>query len=183
MVDPDADEEEIKTQIRQVYLDTDFDEPKAIDWDLLNKGVRKLKNLDPFNSPVYDSSQMIRQAETEHIKPSQVLIIEGHLIFCNPELMKLMDLKVFIDTDDDVRLSRRVLKMSRARPDDKTYLADLLLSYEQKVKPNFEKYIEPTKKYADIIVPNYGFSTEDNLEIDKMNIPAIDLIINRVLSE
>lgn len=69
---------------------------------------------------------MMRLATTEHIKPSKVIIIEGHLIFCNEELMKKMDLKVFVDTDDDVRLSRRVLKMSRKYPNDKTFLSDLL---------------------------------------------------------
>ena len=126
---------------------------------------------------------MQRLAVTEQIKPSSVIIIEGHLIFCNEELMKHMDLKVFIDTDDDVRLSRRVLKMSRRHPGDKTFLKDLLQKYETYVKPSFEKFIEPTKKYADIILPNYGFSTEDKLDIYKMNIPAVDLIINRIMSE
>jgi uridine kinase len=97
--------------------------------------------------------------------------------------MNMMDLKVYIDTDDDVRLSRRVLKMSRKHPDDMTFLSDLLKKYEDYVKPSFEKFIEPTKKYADIILPNYGFSTEDKLDIDQMNFPAIDLIIKRVLSD
>ena len=73
---------------------------------------------------------MIRMAQTEHIKPSKVIIIEGHLIFCNEELMKMMDLKVFIDTDDDVRLSRRVLKMSKKFPNDQSFLPDLLQKYE-----------------------------------------------------
>lgn len=95
----------------------------------------------------------------------------------------MMDLKVFIDTDDDVRLSRRILKMSRKQPGDPTFLNDILQKYENFVKPSFEKFIEPTKKYADIILPNYGFSTEDKLDVDSMNIPAIDLIIKRVLSE
>jgi uridine kinase len=66
----------------------------------------------PFNRPIYDEETMIRTASTEHIKPSSVVIIEGHLIFCNEELMKKMNLKMFIDTDDDVRLSRRIYKMS-----------------------------------------------------------------------
>jgi uridine kinase len=149
----------------------------------LNKGVQSLKNGNPFNKPIYDDETMMRLAMTEHIKPAPVVIIEGHLIFCNEELMKKMDLKVFIDTDDDVRLSRRVLKMSRKHPNDRTFLSDLLQKYENYVKPSFEKFIEPTKKYADIILPNYGFSTEDKLDIDQMNIPAIDLIIKRVLSE
>lgn len=73
---------------------------------------------------------MIRTEKTEHIKPCSVIIVEGHLIFCNEELMKKMDLKVFIDTDDDVRLSRRVLKMSRKYPNDMVFLADLLQKYE-----------------------------------------------------
>lgn len=126
---------------------------------------------------------MIRLAETDHIKPSSVIIIEGHLIFTNEELMKKMDLKVFIDTDDDVRLSRRVLKMSRKNPNDISFLPDFLVKYENYVKPSYEKYIEPTKKFADFILPNYGFSTSDKLDVDSMHIPAIDLIIKRVLSE
>ena len=123
---------------------------------------------------------MMRMEKTVHIKPTSVIIIEGHLIFCNDDLMKKMDLKVFVDTDDDVRLSRRVLKMSRQYPDDMTFLADLLQKYEDFIKPSFEKYVEPTKKYSDIILPNYGFSTEDKLEIDHMNVPAIELIIKRI---
>ena len=94
-----------------------------------------------------------------------------------------MDLKVFIDTDDDVRLSRRVLKMSRKYPSDHEFLDALLVKYEKFVKPSFEKFIEPTKKFSDIIIPNYGFSTEDKLDIDQMNIPALDLIIKRVLAD
>ena len=175
--------EQIKSEIRDVYRSSDFDSPDAIDWDLLNQGVKALKNLQPFNKPIYDDETMIRQAKTEHIKPSSVIIIEGHLIFCNKELMKKMDLKIFIDTDDDVRLSRRVLKMSRKHPDDMVFLQDLLQKYENYVKPSFEKFVEPTKKFADIILPNYGFSTSNQLNIDQMNIPAIDLIIKRVLSD
>jgi len=124
----------------------------------------------------------MRLAQTEHIKPTSVIVIEGHLIFCNDDLMKNMNLKVFVDTDDDVRLSRRVLKMSRKYPNDITMIADLLQKYETFVKPSFEKYVEPTKKYSDIILPNYGFSTEANLDIDNMNIPAIELIIKKVQS-
>jgi len=124
----------------------------------------------------------MRLAQTEHIKPTSVIVIEGHLIFCNEDLMNKMDLKVFIDTDDDVRLSRRVLKMSRKYPADIKMISDVLEKYEQFVKPSFEKYVEPTKKYSDIILPNYGFSTENKLDIDHMNIPAIELIIKKVQS-
>lgn len=175
------DAEEVKEEIREVYKQNDFDSPDAIDWELLNKGVNSLRNGKPFNKPIYDDTTMIRLAETKQIKPSPVIIIEGHLIFCNEELMKKMDLRVFIDTDDDVRLSRKVLKIARKYPEDMTYLSDFLNKYEKFVKPSYEKFIEPTKKYADMILPNYGFSTEDKLDIDQMHIPAIDLIIKRVM--
>ena len=118
--------EDMKDEIRDYYRKNDFDSPDAIDWKILLKGVEALKAGLPFNKPIYDDMTMIRTALTEHIKPSSVIIVEGHLIFCNEELRKMMDLKVFIDTDDDVRLSRRVLKMSRRHPDDKTFLSDLL---------------------------------------------------------
>ena len=72
-----------------------------------------LKENKPFNKPIYDDHLKIRKEETDKLYPSNVIILEGHLIFANEELMKLIDLKVFIDTDDDVRLSRRVLKMSQ----------------------------------------------------------------------
>lgn len=168
MYEENKDEEEVKSEIREVYKQSDFDTPDAIDWDLLNLGVASLKNGKPFNKPIYDDTTMVRMASTEHIKPSPVIIIEGHLIFCNENLMKQMDLKVFIDTDDDVRLSRRVLKIARKHPEDKQYLSDFLNKYEKFVKPSYEKFIEPTKKYADMILPNYGFTTEDKLDIDQM---------------
>ena len=175
-----VDESQIKNELIKVYRDNDFDTPEAIDWDLLERAVERLRAGQPFNGPIYDSKLMQRSKMTEHIKPSDVIIIEGHLIFCDEKLRNLMDLKVFIDTDDDIRLSRRVLKMSRKYPGDKDFLAELLYKYERFVKPSFEKYIEPTKKFSDIILPNYGFSTEESLEADHMNIPALDLIIKRV---
>ena len=112
-------EDEMKSELIKVYRDNDFDSPEAIDWQLLNRAVACLKDGQPFNGPIYDSKMMQRSKLTEHIKPSDVIIIEGHLIFCNEQLRANMDLKVFIDTDDDVRLSRRVLKMSRKYPGDK----------------------------------------------------------------
>jgi uridine kinase len=100
--------------------------------------------------------------------------------------MDLLDLKVFIDTDDDVRLSRRVLKMSTRCTDKKnalTQLQDLLFKYERQIKPAYERYIEPSKKFADIIIPNYGFSM-DGLDLNEptIPIPAIELIIKQVES-
>ena len=183
LIEETRNDDDIKSEIREVYRQSDFDTPDAIDWKLLNKGVHSLKNGNPFNLPIYDDETMVRTARTDYIKPSQVIIVEGHLIFCDEELMKQMDLKVFVDTDDDVRLSRKVLKIARKHPGDGAHLGDYLSKYENFIKPSFEKFIEPTKKHADIILPNYGFSTEDKLDIDQMHIPAIDLIIKRVVSE
>ena len=93
--------------------------------------------------------------------------------------MELLDLKVFIETDDDVRLSRRVMKMSKKGT--LTNLQDLLYKYEKQIKPAYEKWIEPSKKYADIIIPNYGFSL-DKMDVDDIMIPipAVELIIKQV---
>lgn len=138
-----------------------------------------MRQRKPFNKPHYDQHLKIRKELTDRVDPTPVIIVEGHLIFNNEKLRKVFDLSVFIDTDDDVRLSRRVLKNSKKDPSRQIELSDLLFNYEHKTKPAFEKWIEPTKKYADIIIPNYGFST-DKLELNKMTIPAIDLIIRHI---
>jgi uridine kinase len=133
----------------------------------------------PFNKPIYDDRLKVRLERTEKVYPSNLIILEGHLILTSPALRELLDLKVFIETDDDVRLSRRVLKMSKKGT--LTNLQDLLYKYEKKIKPAYEKWIEPSKKYADIIIPNYGFSI-DKMDIDNLiiPIPAVELIIKQV---
>jgi uridine kinase len=134
----------------------------------------------PFNKPVYDKELKIRREETVIVNPSPVLIVEGALIFCSEKLRSLLDLKVFVDCDDDVRLSRRVLKNAQ-EPEgpNKISLTDLLKGYEDKTKPAFEKFIEPTKKYANTIIPNYGFST-DLLELNKMAVQGVDVIVTHI---
>jgi uridine kinase len=93
--------------------------------------------------------------------------------------MNLLDLKVYVDTDDDVRLSRRVLKMTSKGT--LSSLQDLLYKYEKQIKPAYEKFIEPSKKYADIIIPNYGFNMDTmDIEEQMIPIPAVDLIIKQV---
>jgi len=114
------------------------------------------------------------------VNPSPVLIVEGALIFCSEMLRSLLDLKVYVDCDDDVRLSRRVLKNAQ-EPEgpNKISLTDLLKLYEDKTKPAYEKFIEPTKKYANTIIPNYGFST-DLLELNKMQVQGVDVIVTHI---
>jgi uridine kinase len=180
----EGDEEQKDAVIQEIKLinqDVDFDDPKQIDFDLLIKGIIQLKEEKmPFNKPVYDKFLKIRTERTVIVNPSQVLIVEGALIFCSEQLRRLIDLKVFVDCDDDVRLSRRVLKNAiEEEGPNKTSLTDLLKTYEEKTKPAFEKFIEPTKKYANTIIPNYGFST-DLLELNKMAVQGVDVIVTHV---
>ena len=124
----------IEKEITEIDKHYDFDVPQAIDWELLIKGLQLLRESKPFNKPIYDEHLKLRKEETEKVMPTDIIILEGHLIFCNQQVMDLLDLKVFIDTDDDVRLSRRVLKMSNKCTDKKnelTQLQDLLYKYEK----------------------------------------------------
>jgi len=134
----------------------------------------------PFNKPVYDKELKIRREQTVIVNPCPVIIVEGALIFCSEKLRNLLDLKVFVDCDDDVRLSRRVLKNAQEpQGPNKISLTDLLKLYEDKTKPAYEKFIEPTKKYANTIIPNYGFST-DLLELNKMAVQGVDVIVTHI---
>lgn len=161
---------------------TDFDDPKQIDYELLIKGLKLLKEERvPFNKPIYDKFLKIRTEKTVNIMPHPVIIVVGALIFCDPQLLSIFDLSVWIDTDDDVRLSRRVLKNEQEQGTHKRPLEELLKTYEEKTKPAFEKFIEPTKKFAETIIPNYGFSTE-KLNVEQMAIMGVDLVVTHVIN-
>ncbi len=139
------------------------------------------QDLSPFNTPVYDKFLKIRTEKTVTVLPHPVIIVEGDLILYDEELRNLLDLSVWIDTDDDVRLSRRVLKNEQKEGLAKMNLADLLQIYEEKTKPAFDRFIEPTKKFANTIIPNYGFSTTQ-LNVEDMAIMGVDLIVTHVLN-
>lgn len=130
-----------------------FDHPSSIEFDLLVEHVRKLKNGSPIEQPIYSYLTCTRAKETIPITPRHVIIIEGILVLANPDLRDLMDVKVFVDADPDDRLSRVILRdiVERGRSVNK-----VLERYERTVKPMFLQFIEPTKRYADIIVPQGG---------------------------
>lgn len=134
-------------------LELNFDHPDSIDTDLLVKQIKSLKNNKAIEQPIYSYLTCTRAKETVHIEPKPVVIIEGILIFCYPELRKLMDLKVFVDAEADDRLSRVICRdiIERGRSVDK-----VLERYDKTVKPMHLQFIEPTKRYADIIVPQGG---------------------------
>lgn len=134
-------------------LELNFDHPDSIDIDLLVKQIKTLKHNKAIEQPIYSYLTCTRAKETVHIQPKPVIIIEGILIFCYPELRKLMDLKVFVDAEADDRLSRVICRdiIERGRSVDM-----VLERYDKTVKPMHLQFIEPTKRYADIIVPQGG---------------------------
>ncbi len=130
-----------------------FDHPASIQFELLVDHIAKLKEGTQINQPIYSYITCTRAKETITIIPKDVVIIEGILIFTNPELRSLMDIKVYVDADADDRLARVILRdiVERGRSVDK-----VLERYEKTVKPMHLQFIEPTKRYADIIVPQGG---------------------------
>ncbi|MDP4132937.1 MAG: uridine kinase [Bacillota bacterium] len=143
-----------------------YDYPDAFDTDLLKKHIKELKAGKEILCPVYDYKIHNRSSETRIIKPNKVLIIEGILIFDDKELCRLMDIKIYVDTDADVRLARRIMRDVKERARS---LDSVINQYLNTVKPMHEQYVEPSKKYADIIIPEGG-----------RNIVAFDMIKNRI---
>ena len=131
-----------------------FDHPNAIDWDLLVQNVRALKEGKDVEQPVYSYITCSRSTtETVHISPAPIIIVEGILILNCPELVNELDIKVFVDADDDDRLMRVIARDIRERGKDVEWVMD---RYTKTVKPMYLQFIEPSKRVADIIVPQGG---------------------------
>ena len=143
-----------------------YDQPDAFDTDQLIEAVRALKRGRSVICPVYDYSIHDRSEKTVTVKPAKVVIVEGILIFENKELCSLMDIKVFVDADADVRILRRIVRDVRDRGRS---LESVVNQYLNTVKPMHEKYVEPSKRNADIIVPEGGH-----------NRVALELLMERV---
>lgn len=133
-----------------------YDHPNAFDTDLLIEHLKLLKQGKSIEHPIYSYTTHSRENYTEISNPSRVIIVEGILIFENKELRDLMDIKIFIDADSDTRLSRRIV---RDVEDRGRSLANILEQYFTTVKPMHEQFVEPSKKFADIIVPQGGENT------------------------
>ena len=143
-----------------------YDEPAALETDLMVKQLEQLKNGQEILCPVYDFTVHNRSDETILIKPERVIIVEGILIFENKNLRELMDIKIFVDTDADIRICRRIKRDVNKRGRS---LESVIKQYQETVKPMHEKYVEPSKKYADIVVPEGG-----------KNLVALDMIMLRI---
>ena len=143
-----------------------YDEPSAFDTSLMVYHLEQLRRGKAVDCPVYDFTVHNRSDEVIHVEPKKVIIIEGILIFENQPLRDLMDIRIFVDTDDDVRLCRRIKRDVTKRGRS---LESVLLQYLQTVKPMHELYVEPSKRYADIVVPEGG-----------KNVVALDMIMGRI---
>ena len=130
-----------------------FDHPDAFDWNLLSEQVAALRRGESIEQPTYSYLTCTRQAETIHMEPREVVIIEGILALCDPLLRNMMDLKVFVDTDPDERLIRVIQRDMQER--GRTAEA-VMERYIRVLKPMHEQFIEPCKRYADLIVPEGG---------------------------
>ena len=133
-----------------------YDHPAAFDTALMVEHIRALKDNVPVECPVYSFVEHNRTTETLPIKPSKVIIVDGILIFENKELRDMMDIKVYVDTDADIRLARRILRDVRERGRS---MESVISQYTTTVKPMHEEFVEPSKRYADVIIPEGGFNS------------------------
>lgn len=145
-----------------------YDHPNAFETDRLIRDIRDLKDGKAVDVPVYDFTIHNRVDETVKVQPKRVIIVEGILVFENEELRRLMDIKIFVDTDADERLARRILRDVKERGRS---LDSVLKQYTTTVKPMHDQFVEPSKRYADIIVPRGG-----------QNSVALEMINERIKS-
>jgi uridine kinase len=151
-----------------------FDHPEAFDNDLLKQHVRDLMDGRSIEQPIYDYTRHARLKETRTFGDNaSVLVLEGILIFLDPELRDLMDIKVYIDADPDVRLLRRIERDIHERG---RAIESILRQYRATVRPMHQQFIEPTKRYADIIVPKRG---HNRVAIDLLKSKIKDLLRER----
>jgi uridine kinase len=133
-----------------------YDHPNSLETDLLVRHVQELKRGNPVQVPAYDFTRHARLAETETFQPRRALIVEGILVFTDAALRDLMDLKVFVDTDSDTRFIRRLQRDVAERGRTMDSVVD---QYQSTVKPMHLEFVEPSKRYADVIVPLGGHNT------------------------
>ncbi len=143
-----------------------FDHPDAFDQALLKQHIRDLLNGKPIEQPIYDYSQHRRLQETRQIGDHLVIVLEGILLFVDPDLRELMDIKLFVDADPDVRFIRRLRRdlAERGRSVD-----SIVQQYERSVRPMYLQFVEPSKRHADVIIPGGGH-----------NVVAIDLVKTKI---
>ena len=143
-----------------------YDHPNAFDTERLIEDIRSLKQGKSIERPVYSYTKHTRLDETVKVNPAKVIIVEGFLIFENSDLRDLLDIKVFVDADADERLIRRIIRDVNERGRS---LESVIMQYTNTVKPMHEQFVEPYKKYADLIIPRGG-----------LNDVAIEMLVHRI---
>jgi len=147
-----------------------FDKPEEIDWELLLHCLESINMHKPFDCPQYDLIKQKRLKKTVKIFPTPVVIVEGVYTLGKPQVREMLDLKIFVDCPDDVRLGNRVRKFSNLYKHSLEFIIDYYMQY---TKPAFETYVEPSKFYADLIIPNNG---------THYNNKGVDMMINHIVS-
>lgn len=140
-----------------------FDHPSSLETELMIRHIKALKEGYQVEIPIYDFTRHIRKDETRLADPKKIILLDGILIFTEKELRELMNIKLYVDTDDDIRLLRRIQRdiVERDRQ-----LENVLNQYEKHVRPMHLEFVEPTKRYADIIIPRGG---ENKVALDMVN--------------
>lgn len=143
-----------------------FDHPDSLETDLLIEHIQQLKQWKPVRMPVYDFARHTRTEQTILVEPRRIILVDGILIFYEPALRALFDVKLFVDTDPDIRFIRRLQRdiVERGRTTE-----SVIRQYLDTVRPMHLEFVEPTKRYADVIIPEGG-----------MNIVALDMVIARI---
>jgi uridine kinase len=143
-----------------------FDHPNSLETDLLVAHLESLRQWKAVDVPVYDFTIHSRTSQIRHLEPQPVVLVEGILVFAEPELRRLFDVKIFVDTDPDVRFIRRLKRdlVERGRTVD-----SVIQQYETSVRPMHLEFVEPSKRYADVIIPEGGLNTV-----------AMDMVVARI---
>lgn len=153
-------------------VDTNYDHPFAFDNNLLLQHLKDLLNNKPIEKPIYDFENHTRKEETIRVCPKKIIILEGILILNDEDIRNLCDIKIFVDTDSDVRVIRRILRDIKERG---RTLDSVIEQYLNTVRPAHLQFVDPSKKYADIIIPEGGYN---KVAIDII-VTKIDSILNR----
>lgn len=150
------------------HAEINFDHPDALETELLIKHIASLRNLQAVDVPIYNFTTDSRTGETFTVSPRGVILVEGILIFVEPELRKLFDVKIFVDTDSDLRFIRRLHRdiTERSRTTE-----SVIEQYQTTVRPMHLEFVEPSKRYADVIIPQGGYNTA-----------ALDMVVARIES-
>lgn len=143
-----------------------YDHPDSLESELLIRHIESLCRRQAVEVPVYDFSLHLRTGETRQVEPSPIILIDGILIFTNPRLRDLMDIKIYVDTDADVRLIRR---LERDMEERGRSLGSVIRQYLETVRPMHLEFVEPSKRYADVIIPHGG-----------LNKVAMDMVVSRI---